>query len=207
MIRKRIHKDFDAVIVINRAGAPIDISEYEVLSVKIQGRNTISDIQEWEIKDGKIFLHVSRELIKRDGEHCFVVEYRKADPQLEDGYWNFQDNSPSFMIVKRTEDEDDDNLTISIDLTEVIRGERGYSAYEAAVQNGYVGGEDEWIASLKGEQGIQGIQGVQGERGLQGEMGLQGVQGEKGDKGADGITPQISFSINENNELIYTVIT
>ena len=30
---------------------------------------------------------------------------------------------------------------------------RGYSAYEIAVQNGFVGTEEEWLASLKGDRG------------------------------------------------------
>lgn len=38
-------------------------------------------------------------------------------------------------------------------------GTRGYSAYEVAVQNGFEGTVDEWLESLKGEQGIQGVDG------------------------------------------------
>ena len=34
-----------------------------------------------------------------------------------------------------------------------MRGARGYSAYEIAVQEGYVGTESEWLASLKGDEG------------------------------------------------------
>lgn len=33
-------------------------------------------------------------------------------------------------------------------------GERGYSAYEIALQNGYIGTEEEWLASLEGEDGV-----------------------------------------------------
>lgn len=55
-----------------------------------------------------------------------------------------------------------------------VNGKDGKSAYEVAVSNGFVGTEQEWIASLKGQQG---------ERGEKGEQGLQGIQGEKGDKG------------------------
>ena len=36
------------------------------------------------------------------------------------------------------------------------RGKRGFSAYVTAVQKGYVGTEEEWIASLKGEPGETG---------------------------------------------------
>lgn len=47
-------------------------------------------------------------------------------------------------------------------------------AYDIAVKNGFEGTEEEWLASLKGEQGEQGIQGIQG---------IRGAKGEKGDKG------------------------
>ena len=47
--------------------------------------------------------------------------------------------------------------------TKAIRGPRGYSSYEIAVQNGFVGSELEWLASLvgaKGEDGKAGSPGV-----------------------------------------------
>ena len=50
---------------------------------------------------------------------------------------------------------------------------RGYSAYEVAVQEGFVGTKAEWLASLQGATGPQGIQGI------------QGIQGQKGDPGDD----------------------
>lgn len=59
----------------------------------------------------------------------------------------------------------------------------GYSAYEIAVQNGYVGTEQEWLLSLKGAKGDTGATGPQGETGA---TGPQGPQGEKGDTGATG---------------------
>lgn len=37
-----------------------------------------------------------------------------------------------------------------------VSGTRGYSAYEIAVQNGFVGTEEEWLASLKGDKGDTG---------------------------------------------------
>lgn len=67
-------------------------------------------------------------------------------------------------------------------------GADGKSAYEIAVENGFVGTEQEWLLSLKGADGAKGDKGDQGERGLQGEQGLQGIQGLKGDKGDKGDT-------------------
>lgn len=64
----------------------------------------------------------------------------------------------------------------------VISAADAKSAYVIALEHGFIGSEDEWLASLKGEQGIQGAQGIQGEK------GDQGIQGEKGKDGADGKT-------------------
>ena len=47
-----------------------------------------------------------------------------------------------------------------------LKGENGIdgkSAYQLAVEKGFIGTEAEWIASLKGENGLQGIQGPKGD--------------------------------------------
>ena len=36
------------------------------------------------------------------------------------------------------------------------KGDPGASAYEIAIENGFIGTETEWLASLKGEKGDQG---------------------------------------------------
>ena len=51
------------------------------------------------------------------------------------------------------------------------KGDPGKSAYEIAVEHGYVGTEEEWLASL---HGATGAQGTQGERGPKGEPGVSG---------------------------------
>ena len=67
-------------------------------------------------------------------------------------------------------------------------GDDGLSAYEIYIKYHpeYTGTEEEWIESLKGEQGIQGPQGEQGIQGPQGEQGEQGPQGEQGVQGPQG---------------------
>lgn len=79
-------------------------------------------------------------------------------------------------------------------------GPAGQSAYAVAVAAGFVGTEEQWLASLVGPQGPQGIQGpqgatgpqgpqgIQGETGLTGATGAQGPQGIQGDAGATGAT-------------------
>ncbi len=65
-------------------------------------------------------------------------------------------------------------------------GQDGKSAYQIAQDNGFVGTETEWLASLKGEDGPPGPQGVQGIQGEQGATGPKGDQGLKGDSGIQG---------------------
>lgn len=86
------------------------------------------------------------------------------------------------------------------------QGIQGLSAYQVAVQEGFVGTEEEWLQSLKGDKGDkgdQGIQGIQGEKGDPFEYSdftpeqlesLKGPQGEPGPQGQDG-DPGISATI------------
>lgn len=48
-------------------------------------------------------------------------------------------------------------------MVDIHTGPEGKSAYEVAVEEGYTGTEEEWLASLVGPQGPQGIQGETGE--------------------------------------------
>lgn len=65
-------------------------------------------------------------------------------------------------------------------------GEDGKSAYEIAVENGFEGTEEEWLASLKGQDGEDGKDGADGEKGDKGDKGDAGEKGEQGDKGDKG---------------------
>ena len=62
----------------------------------------------------------------------------------------------------------------------------GKSAYEIAVEHGFVGDEKTWLETLKGAQGPVGPQGPQGEKGDQGEVGPQGPAGAQGPVGPQG---------------------
>lgn len=67
-------------------------------------------------------------------------------------------------------------------------GKDGKSAYEIAKDNGFIGTEAEWLASLKGKDGAKGEAGPQGPQGIQGIQGLPGEKGLKGDIGPMGPT-------------------
>ena len=64
----------------------------------------------------------------------------------------------------------------AIDATSVVlpyyaKGDPGESAYQIAVDHGFVGTEEEWLQSLKGQTGATGATGPQGP---QGEPGVSG---------------------------------
>lgn len=62
----------------------------------------------------------------------------------------------------------------------------GQSAYALAIQLGFTGSEEDWIASLKGAKGDKGDTGAQGPEGATGATGPQGQQGPTGATGATG---------------------
>lgn len=78
-----------------------------------------------------------------------------------------------------------------------IRGPKGDSAYQIAVNNGYIGTEAEWLSSLKVPKGDMGLKG---DTGLTGAVG---PQGPKGDQGAAN-TPEGISTITLANANAYT---
>ncbi|MDR2883442.1 MAG: hypothetical protein LBU98_06675 [Alistipes sp.] len=85
---------------------------------------------------------------------------------------------------------------------------KGKSAYEVAVEEGFEGTVEEWLASLegkRGEKGSTGDRGLQGERGEKGETGEVGAQGDPGAAGRDFEVPTLAVAPGENT-LTYTVV-
>lgn len=77
-------------------------------------------------------------------------------------------------------------------------GVNGKSAYEIAVDNGYPGTEQAWLASLKGDKGDTGEPGAAGEKGEPGEKGDTGAAGKDGTDGAaghDGVNGASAYEI------------
>lgn len=66
-------------------------------------------------------------------------------------------------------------------------GKDGKSAYEIAVDHGYEGTEEEWLASLKGADG---------------KDGTDGTNGTNGDDGKDGVSPTIAEN-SGNSDSVY----
>ena len=67
------------------------------------------------------------------------------------------------------------------------KGLDGKSAFEIAVEHGFVGTEMEWLESLRGTDGKDGLPGKDGADGLPGRDGTNGKNGVDGKNGIDGI--------------------
>lgn len=84
------------------------------------------------------------------------------------------------------------NNDIDLDIT--AQGPQGKSAYELAVENGFEGTEQQWLNSLKGNQGNPGSEGKSAYQ-LAVANGYAGTEQQwlsslKGDPGNDGHTPK-----------------
>lgn len=71
------------------------------------------------------------------------------------------------------------------------KGKDGKSAFEIAIEHGFVGTEAEWLKSLKG---VDGKDGVNGKDGCDGRNGVDGLPGKDGKDGADGIPGHNGFN-------------
>ena len=80
----------------------------------------------------------------------------------------------------------DQNLTIEVtpsvhvEVSTLLPGPRGLSAYETAVLNGFEGTEQEWLDSLVGAEGPEGPEGPAGPEGPEGPEGPAGPGGGGG---------------------------
>ena len=83
------------------------------------------------------------------------------------------------------------------------KGKDGKSAFEIAIEHGFVGTEVEWLESLKG---VDGKDGVNGKDGCDGRNGADGLPGRDGIDGTDGksayiIAVEHGFTGTENEWL------
>ena len=107
-----------------------------------------------------VTLALAKKYTRESLEGAGALKGEKGDP------FTYNDFTPEQLLALKGED-----------------GIDGKSAYQLAVDGGFVGTETEWIASLKGETGPIGPVGPQGKTGETGATGPQGKQGEVGPKG------------------------
>lgn len=154
-----------------------------------------------EIKDNKILLPLSLQMTTARGELKGHIEVYFASGTLKFYGVNFE----VFPSPETAEIESKDEFTLleskiaEVDkiIAEGIETAQGKSAFEIAVENGFVGTVEEWLESLKGEKGADGKDGINGKNGVDGQNGKDGTNGADG----RGI---ISTEINANGELVLT---
>ena len=82
------------------------------------------------------------------------------------------------------------NIYTKSEVNELIKsGADGKSAYEIAVEHGFVGTEEEWLASLHGQDGQDG------------KDGKDGAPGSPGTPGQDGVTPVITATATVDSNI------
>lgn len=91
-----------------------------------------------------------------------------------------------------------------------LQGARGYSNFELAQQNGYLGTVTEWLKTLVGPQGASGAQGSSGSSGSDGSTGASGPAGPTGPTGpagAAGFIPAYGYFIDVTTQNVTAVNT
>ncbi len=145
---------------------------------------------------------VGQVLVKADGPGAtYWTDFPEYEPGLTaiplDGF--DAASSPNGLNVERLALSDDFVLTFAagdegyvgtVALRDGVggggSGEDGKSAYEVALDNGFVGTEAAWLLSLKGETGATGATGAAGATGAKGDKGDKGDTGNTGNTGAAG---------------------
>ena len=133
----------------------------------------------------------------RNGKKMDEVNFESTWRNLVDNLSFDNGTGSSFGIKESHFDSDGNTIVIFTDNSQIVvkggkkgndglQGPDGKSAYQLAIDSGFVGSESEWLASLKGEKGEQGPKGNTGEQGIQGPKGNPGEQGNQGPKGEPG---------------------
>lgn len=143
------------------------LSRYEIAKLKSTG-GTYDPTRTWDITGGEVtlptksahWLYAKINLADASTE-CTLEwdeEHRESKLDIETGYLRYKlgyvskASSPRYACM----------------VFGNVKVPRGFSAYEIAVQNGFVGTEVEWLASLVGPQGPAGADGADGAPGEDG---------------------------------------
>lgn len=146
-MRKRINNDFDALVEVFHEGVKIDLSLYEITSVRMVS-NQAYPVTDYEIRNGSLFLHVNPLIAPKTGRYKIVVTYRIADPTLADGFWNYEFDKHLVIIVGSSDEEDAGEVVITAD---AVIGMQGKSAYQVWLDAGNTGTVEDYLADIKGD--------------------------------------------------------
>ena len=204
------------VHIVNNKG------EYLLISPTIQNVDSVLQISvqiDKVITDKSQILNIYIEMYdgeEKIGKTNYIELFVNPLPDETERVYSYQELIDRIQELEEENNEQEETIKTIGQLIEEntnamnrINGfQDGKSAYEIAVDNGYVGSEEEWLESLKGTDGTDGVNGVNGKDGLNGADGLSAyeiaidngfsgteaewllsLKGDPGATGADGYSP------------------
>lgn len=136
-------------LVARPSGKAIDPTTLEALHVRVKSeQGTQCATIPYTISNGELVVEVTADISRLLGlgVYTLIVTGRTPDKDYADGYHDYEIVAPLCKVVKSATEATTDGITAQA--LEALRGERGLSAYEQAVQEGFKGTFQEWINSL-----------------------------------------------------------
>lgn len=136
-------------LVARPSGKAIDPTTLEALHVRVKSeQGTQGATIPYTISNGELVVEVTADISRLLGlgVYTLIVTGRTPDKDYADGYHDYEIVAPLCKVVKSATEATTDSITAQA--LEALRGERGLSAYELAVQDGFKGTLQEWLASL-----------------------------------------------------------
>lgn len=136
-------------LVARPSGKAIDPTTLEALHVRVKSeQGTQCATIPYTISNGELVVEVTADISRLLGlgVYTLIVTGRTPDKDYADGYHDYEIVAPLCKVVKSATEANTDSITAQA--LETLRGERGLSAYELAVQDGFKGTLQEWLASL-----------------------------------------------------------
>ena len=136
-------------LVARPSGKAIDPTTLEALHVGVKSeQGTQCATIPYAISNGELVVEVTADISRLLGlgVYTLIVTGRTPDKDYADGYHDYEIVAPLCNVVKSATEATTDGITAQALVA--LRGERGLSAYELAVQDGFKGTLQEWLASL-----------------------------------------------------------
>lgn len=136
-------------LVARPSGKAIDPTTLEALHVRVKSeQGTQGATIPYTISNGELVVEVTADISRLLGlgVYTLIVTGRTPDKDYADGYHDYEIVAPLCKVVKSATEATTDGITAQV--LEALRGDRGLSAYELAVQEGFKGTLQEWLESL-----------------------------------------------------------
>lgn len=136
-------------LVARPSGKAIDPTTLEALHVRVKSeQGTQCATIPYTISNGELVVEVTADISRLLGlgVYTLIVTGRTPDKDYADGYHDYEIVAPLCKVVKSATEATTDGITAQA--LAALRGERGLSAYELAVQEGFKGTLQEWLKSL-----------------------------------------------------------